>query len=69
MTIKELLELFNRSYEEFAKLTFYYYTKIQYNETKLITKREQLRCVYRNFKNQSQQIYFDSEKKLSSQSI
>ena len=67
--MKELLKLFNRFYEKFTKLTFYYCIKIWCNETKLITEHERLCCVYRSFKNQSQRIYFDLIKKSSSQSI
>ena len=49
--MKELLELFDRSYEEFAKLTFYYCIKARYSETKSIIKYKQFRCVYQDFKN------------------
>ena len=51
MIIKELLKLFNQFHKKFAKLTFYYYAKARYNETKLITERERFRCVCRNFRN------------------
>ena len=67
--MKEFLELFNRFYEKFAKLSFYRRTKTRYNKVKLIIKRERFRCVYRDFKDRSRRIYLNLTKKLSFQSI
>ena len=44
--MKELLEFSDRSYEKFTESMFYYYIKARCNETELITKREQLYCIY-----------------------
>ena len=67
--MKELLELFNRFYKEFAKSTFYHCIKARCNETKSITKCKRFRCVCRSLKNRSRRIYFDSAKKSFCQSI
>ena len=63
--MKEFLELFNRFYKEFAKSTFYRCIKVECNEIKSITKREQLYCVCQSFEDQSRRIYFNSIKKSS----